>query len=74
MNNKCSALVLIQWTFEYCNSHLDTVFDFFRSVAQQQLVLTPGCDNSRFLVVPDWYANEYCCVPDWLKLKTQGVS
>ena len=21
-----------------------------------------GCDNSRFLVVPDWYANDYCRV------------
>ena len=23
-----------------------------------------GCDNSRFLVVPDWYSNNYCRVLD----------
>ena len=26
------------------------------------LISTTGCDNPIFLVVPDWYANDYCRV------------
>ena len=36
-----------------------------------------GCDNTRFLVVPDWYSkfpNNYCRIlASWYKFKTQGV-
>jgi hypothetical protein len=60
----CNPVIFLLFTNTFCTSR-----DYL--APRLKLMTISGCDNSKFLLVPDWYSNDYYL--SWYKLKVYLV-